>query len=86
MDKIYLIIGFIAIMVIVCFKTREGMDDDTLFYNSGIPCDEFCAKIKNEKSCTLFNGKDNTQCLNTRGNPVIARCYKHKNNNCMSMV
>lgn len=89
MENAYIVFGLFVVCIIAYFyssRRREGWEPSKSFYNSGIPCDEFCAKIKNENMCTRFNTKENTKCLNTRGNPVVASCYLHKNKNCMSMV
>lgn len=81
----------IALLVLAIYayytKTYEGWRPQISFYNSQLPCDEFCGKIKHENACTSFNNAgDKTRCLNTNGDPVIPQCYGHKNGKCMSML
>lgn len=66
------------------YNVLEGWRPRKSYYNSGLTCNDFCAKIKNEKACTLFNMKENTKCYNNKGMSVPAMCYLHKNRNCMS--
>jgi len=82
----YIVAAFIALVIYAYYKnTYEGLS--TSFYNSELPCDEFCSKIKNEKKCTSFNNAgDKTRCLNSNGAAVIPQCYGHKNGKCMSML
>ena len=88
METSHIIIGIVVACIFLYYyytSQREGWRPRKSFYNSGLPCDEFCAKIKKEDLCTRFNMKENTKCLNTKGMPVVADCYMHKKK-CMSMV
>lgn len=89
METTHIVLGILILCFVAYYvnsRRREGWEPSKSFYNSGMPCDDFCAKIKNDGLCTRFNTKENTKCLNSHGTPVVASCYLHKNNNCMSMV
>jgi hypothetical protein len=75
----------VGIVVIYYYRQREGLTS-TPYYNSGLDCDEFCAKIKKANVCMNFNYKENTKCLNKKGMPVSPKCFLYKNDNCMSVV
>lgn len=87
METKHILLGLVILTLIAYYYSnmREGWRPYKSFYNSGIPCHDFCAKIKNEDLCTRFNTKENTKCFNGHGKPVVAECYLHKKN-CMSMV
>jgi len=81
-----ILVAIILMVVYVGYtKTVEGWRPRKSFYDSGLPCGEFCAKIKKEDMCMNFNYKENTKCYNGKGTPVMAHCY-YKGENCMSLV
>lgn len=88
MSEVKYIIGILFFLFIVVYLSvrREGWQPRRSYYNSGLKCKDFCAKIKNKNACLQFNDNKTTKCLNNKDMLVSPNCYLSQNNNCMTMV
>lgn len=87
MSTTMMVVSVVVIFLLAtAFSYKEGWRPRKSFYDSGLQCNDFCAKIKNEKICTDFNNKDNIKCINKKGMKVSPKCYLHQTGNCMSMM